>query len=84
MAELTTWVWVQFGKKLYGNKPVINLLIIRHLSLIAKDFCITKHAHGEAMLFLAACYFGIAHFRSEFYTVYDIAVWLVTSKFLWK
>ena len=41
------------------------LLIIRHLSLIAKDFCITKHERFEAMLFLAACYFGIAHFRYQ-------------------
>ena len=33
------------------------ILIIWHRVLIAKDFCITKHAHGEAVLFLPACYF---------------------------
>ena len=45
---------MQFGK-LHSN-TCGYLLIIRHLALIAKDFCITKHAHGEAVLFLPACY----------------------------
>ena len=57
------------------------ILIIWHRVLIAKDFCITKHAHGEAVLFLPACYF-LQHtllfekksMLSEFYTVYEIAI----------
>ena len=37
-------------QKLHSN-TCGYLLIIRHLALIAKDFCITKHVHGEAVLF---------------------------------
>ena len=47
--------------------------LIRHLALIAKDFCITKH---EAVLFLPACYLekNTTLPLSEFYTVYKIAI----------
>ena len=42
-------------RKIHSN-PCGYLLIIRHFASIAKDFCITKHAHGKAVLFLPACY----------------------------
>ena len=59
-------------------------LLVNHTAsaVIAKDFCITKHAHCEAVLFLPACYFlqcaiwkkDSMLLLSEFYTVCEIAV----------
>ena len=62
--------------KIHSN-PCGYLLIIWHHALIAKDFCITKHACGEAVLFLPACYLEKEKStlpQSDFYTVYEIAV----------